>query len=100
MQVRDYRKLVPEQGSGPILTDGSPIVKRVRLRMSLENVVKDIPLMTDCSWTYGDLMVRAFQFLLQLCNYKYGNSCPYPYLIAGSGVSDIESLAAASELKS
>ncbi|KAI9401762.1 hypothetical protein POPTR_001G165800v4 [Populus trichocarpa] len=36
--------------------DGLPIVNKVRLTMSLENVVKDIPMISDNSWTYGDLM--------------------------------------------
>ncbi|KAF3451997.1 hypothetical protein FNV43_RR08093 [Rhamnella rubrinervis] len=51
-EVRDYRKCASERGPG----DGFPIVNKVHLRMSLENVVKDIPLISDNSWTYGDLM--------------------------------------------
>lgn len=39
-------------------SNGSAVINKVRLKMSLENVVKDIPLMADDSWTYGDLMVR------------------------------------------
>lgn len=39
--------------------NGSPIINKVRLRMSLENVVKDIPSISDNGWTYGDLMVSA-----------------------------------------
>ena len=35
--------------------------------MSLENVVKDISLMADDSWTYGDLMVR---YLLKFRNLR------------------------------
>ncbi|KAG0480210.1 hypothetical protein HPP92_011068 [Vanilla planifolia] len=50
-EVRDYRKCIPEHG-----TVASPVVNRIRLRMSLENIVKDIPLMADDSWTYSDLM--------------------------------------------
>lgn len=57
-QVRDYRRCSSDKGSGIASTDASPIVSKVRLRMSLENVVKDIPLISDESWTYGDLMVR------------------------------------------
>lgn len=45
----DYRKHTPDQVS--------PVINKLRLKMSLENVVKDIPSMSDNSWTYGDLMV-------------------------------------------
>ncbi|KAJ6932825.1 hypothetical protein NC651_008294 [Populus alba x Populus x berolinensis] len=54
--VRDYRKCASKQGSSVPFMDGLPIVNKVCLRMSLENVVKDIPLISDNSWTYGDLM--------------------------------------------
>ncbi|CAH8334593.1 unnamed protein product [Eruca vesicaria subsp. sativa] len=47
-EVHDYRKRTQEQPS--------PVINKVRLKMSLENVVKDIPSMSDSSWTYGDLM--------------------------------------------
>lgn len=60
LQVRDYRKCASEPGSGSPVTDGCPIVRKICLRMSLENVVKDIPLISDSSWTYGDLMVSVF----------------------------------------
>lgn len=60
LQVQDYRKCASEPGSGSQPTDGCPIVNKVCLRMSLENVVKDIPLISDSSWTYGDLMVSVF----------------------------------------
>ncbi|KAG7997357.1 hypothetical protein I3843_01G207700 [Carya illinoinensis] len=52
-EVRDYRKC---ECSGDPTSNGSPIVSKVCLKMSLENVVKDIPLISDNSWTYGDLM--------------------------------------------
>jgi len=57
--VRDYRKCASKQGSSVPFMDGLPIVNKVCLRMSLENVVKDIPLISDNSWTYGDLMVSV-----------------------------------------
>ncbi|CAA7052455.1 unnamed protein product [Microthlaspi erraticum] len=47
-EVHDYRKHTPEQVS--------PVINKLSLKMSLENVVKDIPSMSDNSWTYGDLM--------------------------------------------
>lgn len=58
LQVRDYRNCNSDPGIGidvPFAT--SPVVTKVRLRMSLENVVKDIPLISNDAWTYGDLMV-------------------------------------------
>jgi hypothetical protein len=48
-EVHDYRKHTSSQVS--------PVINKLRLKMSLENVVKDIPSMSDNSWTYGDLMV-------------------------------------------
>ncbi|KAF5181649.1 Phytochrome-dependent late-flowering [Thalictrum thalictroides] len=55
-EIRDYRKSASQRGSGVSSVDQSPVVNRVSLRMSLENVVKDIPLISDDSWTYSDLM--------------------------------------------
>ncbi|XVF74276.1 hypothetical protein PTKIN_Ptkin13bG0097200 [Pterospermum kingtungense] len=65
-EVRDYRKVAPQQGSTIPAMDGSPIINKVRLRMSLENVVKDIPLSSDNSWTYGDLMEAESRILKAL----------------------------------
>ncbi|KAK9756013.1 hypothetical protein RND81_01G067000 [Saponaria officinalis] len=50
-EVRDCRKCIPHPESNT-----TPTINKVRLKMTLENVVKDIPLMADDSWTYGDLM--------------------------------------------
>ncbi|KAA8540341.1 hypothetical protein F0562_024740 [Nyssa sinensis] len=55
-EVRDYRKCTSESGPNVPSADASPIVNKICLRMSLENVVKDIPLISDNTWTYGDLM--------------------------------------------
>ncbi|XP_039070098.1 protein PHYTOCHROME-DEPENDENT LATE-FLOWERING-like isoform X2 [Hibiscus syriacus] len=65
-EVRDYRKVAPHQGSNTPPIDGSPIIKKVCLKMSLENVVKDIPLISDNSWTYGDLMEAESRILKAL----------------------------------
>ncbi|CAI0470787.1 unnamed protein product [Linum tenue] len=71
-EVRDYRSCATEQGSGMPSLSGAPTMNKVRLKMSLENVVKDIPLISDNSWTYGDLMevesriVKALQPILSL----------------------------------
>lgn len=54
-EVRDYRKCQSEQGTISSI-DAVPVVNKIRLRMSLENVVRDIPLIADESWTYSDLM--------------------------------------------
>ena len=56
--MHDYRKRTPEEAS--------PVINKVRLKMSLENVVKDIPSMSDSSWTYGDLMVTTVTLGLQV----------------------------------
>ncbi|RYQ89008.1 hypothetical protein Ahy_B09g095877 isoform C [Arachis hypogaea] len=55
-EVRDFRRCASENGAGVVSTDMSPVVNKVCLKMSLENIVKDIPSITDKSWTYGDLM--------------------------------------------
>lgn len=57
LQVRDYRNCGFEPGNNGTSADASPTCTKIRLKMSLENVVKDIPLISDSSWTYGDLMV-------------------------------------------
>ncbi|PIN09556.1 hypothetical protein CDL12_17857 [Handroanthus impetiginosus] len=54
-EVRDYRKCSSE-GFNVASGDNSPVINRVCLRMSLENIVKDIPAISDNGWTYGDLM--------------------------------------------
>lgn len=57
LQIRDYRNSESSMVHKVSSVDGSPIIRKVALRMSLENVVKDIPSISDNSWTYGDLMV-------------------------------------------
>lgn len=64
MQVRDYRKCSSEAGVPVASGDALPSIHRVQLRMSLENVVKDIPSISDHGWTYGDLMVSEPIFSL------------------------------------
>ncbi|XP_051135619.1 protein PHYTOCHROME-DEPENDENT LATE-FLOWERING [Andrographis paniculata] len=54
-EVRDYRKCFSE-GPNAVSGDTSPIINKVTLRMSLENIVKDIPAISESGWTYGDLM--------------------------------------------
>ncbi|THU55607.1 hypothetical protein C4D60_Mb11t08360 [Musa balbisiana] len=57
-EVRDYRNCTSEQGTVISASNVVPILHKVRLRMSLENVVKDMPLIADDSWTYSDLMLN------------------------------------------
>ncbi|PPE02810.1 hypothetical protein GOBAR_DD00179 [Gossypium barbadense] len=65
-EVQDYRNVASQQGSITPSLDGSPIINKVRLKMSLENVVKDIPMSSDNSWTYGDLMEAESRILKAL----------------------------------
>lgn len=54
-EVRDYRKYASNRGPNlPDVVD-LPVVTKVQLKISLENIVKDIPPICS-SWTYGDLM--------------------------------------------
>ncbi|XP_014516407.1 uncharacterized protein LOC106774088 isoform X1 [Vigna radiata var. radiata] len=64
-EVHDYRRCSFEKGSS-VSGEGSPIVSKVCLKMSLENIVKDIPSITDKSWTYGDLMEVESKILKSL----------------------------------
>ncbi|KAI3775149.1 hypothetical protein L1987_49718 [Smallanthus sonchifolius] len=66
-EVRDYRNCAFEQGVNGSSADSSgPITTKIRLKMSLENVVKDIPLISNSSWTYGDLMEAEACVLIAL----------------------------------
>ncbi|XP_019443543.1 PREDICTED: uncharacterized protein LOC109356679 isoform X2 [Lupinus angustifolius] len=71
-EVRDYRRCSSERGADVVSNGSSPTINKVCLKMSLENVVKEIPSITDKSWTYGDLMeveskiVKALQPKLHL----------------------------------
>ncbi|XP_026430076.1 protein PHYTOCHROME-DEPENDENT LATE-FLOWERING-like isoform X2 [Papaver somniferum] len=55
-EVRDYRKGALVPGNVISSMSGLPVITKVSLKMSLENVMKDIPLISDDSWTYGDLL--------------------------------------------
>lgn len=65
-EVRDYRNCAFEPGVNGSSADASPSTIKIRLKMSLENVVKDIPLISDSSWTYGDLMEAEARILRAL----------------------------------
>lgn len=63
-QVRDYRNCNSEPENVSVIADEIPIVHKVCLRMTLENIVKDMPSIIDVSCPYGDLMVSSRFFIL------------------------------------
>ncbi|KAK9060535.1 hypothetical protein SSX86_021239 [Deinandra increscens subsp. villosa] len=66
-EVRDYRNCGFGAGVNGSSADSSPpITSKIRLKMSLENVVKDMPLISNSSWTYGDLMEAEARILIAL----------------------------------
>ncbi|GLJ10463.1 hypothetical protein SUGI_0128700 [Cryptomeria japonica] len=54
-EVRDYRKGSPTSGDLVSSGEGFPVVHKVLLRPTMENIVKDISSMAE-SWAYSDLM--------------------------------------------
>ncbi|KAJ0674029.1 putative transcription factor Spt20 [Helianthus annuus] len=65
--VRDYRNCGLEAGvNGSSADSSTPITSKIRLKMSLENVVKDMHLISNSSWTYGDLMEAEARILMAL----------------------------------
>ncbi|XP_042439680.1 protein PHYTOCHROME-DEPENDENT LATE-FLOWERING [Zingiber officinale] len=75
-EVRDYRKCFSEQGSNVSAANVTPTVQKVRLRMSLENVIKDISLIADDSWTYSDLMEVEARIVKALNSHLYLDPTP------------------------
>ncbi|KAI3802777.1 hypothetical protein L1987_30920 [Smallanthus sonchifolius] len=65
-EVRDYRKESSESAVNGSSTAVFPSITRVSLKMSLDNVVKDIHLFADSTWEYGDLLEAESQILLAL----------------------------------
>ncbi|KAK6921679.1 Spt20-like, SEP domain [Dillenia turbinata] len=71
-EIRDFRSVLQQKGSMPSVANISPIVHRVQLRMSMENVIKDVSSIADDSWTYRDILevesriLKALQPNLQL----------------------------------
>ncbi|KAE8077241.1 hypothetical protein FH972_015821 [Carpinus fangiana] len=55
-EIQDYRNSLPHKGDTAASVENSPIVHKVLLRMRTENVVKEISLISDDSWTYEDLL--------------------------------------------
>ncbi|XP_026656752.2 protein PHYTOCHROME-DEPENDENT LATE-FLOWERING-like [Phoenix dactylifera] len=71
-EVRDYRSCMSKFRNSDSSGDEFPRVQKVCLRMGMENVVKDMPSISDDSWTYNDLLqaesqiVKALQPMLYL----------------------------------
>lgn len=55
-EVRDYRKGSPISGDSVSSGESFPMVQKVLLRPTMENIVKDIVSMAEDSWTYSDLI--------------------------------------------
>lgn len=55
-EVRDYRKGSPISGDSVSSGESFPVVQKVLLRPTMENIVKDISSIAEDSWTYSDLM--------------------------------------------
>ncbi|CAI9267615.1 unnamed protein product [Lactuca saligna] len=61
-EVRDFC----EQGVNGLSTVVSPCITKVSLKMSLNNVVKDMDQFSDSAWTYGDLLEAESRILKAL----------------------------------
>lgn len=57
MQVRDFRNCLIQMGESTSDVKKSPIAHKVLLKMSMENVIKDVSSMSDDSWSYKDHLV-------------------------------------------
>lgn len=55
-EVRDYRKGSPISGDSVSSGESFPMVQKVLLRPTMENIIKDIVSMAEDSWTYSDLI--------------------------------------------
>ncbi|KAL4612399.1 hypothetical protein ACB092_08G195600 [Castanea dentata] len=65
-EIRDYRNLLTQKGGTAASMENSPIVHKVLLRMCMEQVVKDISLISEDSWTYEDLLKIESRILKSL----------------------------------
>lgn len=62
--MRDYRKGSPISGDSVSSGEGCPVVQKVHLHPTMENIVKDIASMAEESWEYSDLMVSVDTLLV------------------------------------
>lgn len=94
-QVCDYRSCMLKFRNSNSSGDEFPRVQKVCLRMGMENVVKDMPSISDDSWTYNDLLVSLNDysvFLVPLCYFNFSKLLVF-ICVSASGVSDCEGLA-------
>lgn len=62
MQVWDYRNCMPKSGTSLSFEDKFPVFQKVLLQMGMENVVNDMPSISDDSWAYRDLLVSMLRW--------------------------------------
>ncbi|KAK9056553.1 hypothetical protein SSX86_023915 [Deinandra increscens subsp. villosa] len=62
-EVRDYQEESSESEVNDSLTDAFPSITKLSLKMSLDNLVKDIHLIADSTWEYGDLLEAESRIL-------------------------------------
>nr|CAD1842759.1 unnamed protein product [Ananas comosus var. bracteatus] len=65
-EVWDYRSCMTKLGDNEPSGDEFPKLKKVNLRMGMENVVKDMLSIADDSWTYNDLLQAESQIIKAL----------------------------------
>lgn len=59
MQIRDFRDCLDQTGEGASLVGKSPILHKAVLKLSMENVIKDISSISDDTWTCKDRLVST-----------------------------------------
>ncbi|KAJ8622932.1 hypothetical protein MRB53_031461 [Persea americana] len=65
-EVWDYRNCMPKSGPSLSFEDKYPVFQKVRLQMGMENVVMDMPSISDDSWAYRDLLEAESRILKTL----------------------------------
>ncbi|KAD4584889.1 hypothetical protein E3N88_22490 [Mikania micrantha] len=65
-EVRDFRNKSSESAVNDSFTAAFPSITKVSLKMSLDNVVKDINQIANCTWEYGDLLEAESRVLYAL----------------------------------
>lgn len=53
---------MPKSRTSLSFEDKFPVFQKVRLQMGMENVVKDMPSISDDSWAYRDLLVSMLRW--------------------------------------
>ncbi|XP_077220193.1 protein PHYTOCHROME-DEPENDENT LATE-FLOWERING-like [Tasmannia lanceolata] len=65
-EVCDYQNCMPKSGDSIAAGTEFPYVQKVRLQMCMENIVKDMPSISDDSWSYIDLLEAESRILKAL----------------------------------